>query len=190
LLDVARRSLVRVRNTGCGELSVGSSWMIAGGDLVTNRHVVEDYRTIELLTWDGIDLSPDGVAASDSLDLARLHGDWSAAPGLRPLPLRADRVQPGERIFIVGFPEGEQLAVSAGVADGYGPEPDTPAHEVLKLTTIIKPGNSGGPALDSAGRVVGVAFAEEVKTDEALVIPIQALEALPASAFHSVGTCR
>ncbi|MFZ4434812.1 MAG: S1 family peptidase, partial [Microthrixaceae bacterium] len=171
ILDLARDSIIRVRNTGCGELGVGSAWLAEDGSVITNRHVVESHHDIEMLTWDGFDLTPTAVEFSTDLDIARLHGDWSTAAELRALPVRSTRVEPGERISIVGFPEGEKLAVSSGVAVGYGPEPDEPTHEVLKLTTVIKPGNSGGPAIDVNGQVVGVTFAKELATDEALVIP-------------------
>ncbi len=190
ILDRARNSLIRIRNTGCGELSIGSAWLSEDGTVITNRHVVEGANDIEMLTWDGVDLSPSGVAVAESLDVARLTGNWSAAPRLVAMPARTTRVEPGERIAIVGFPEGKELAVSTGIAVGYGPEPDTPEHEVLKLTTIIKHGNSGGPAIDVNGQVVGIAFAEETSTDEALVVPIQAVSALPSTAFASQPPCR
>lgn len=182
--------MIRIRNTGCGELGVGSAWLAADGSVMTNRHVVEGDYKIEMLTWDGIDLTPSSIEVAEDLDVARLSGDWSAASALTPLPVRTTRVEPGERIAIVGFPEGNELKVSTGVAVGYGPEPDTPAHEVLKLTNVIKPGNSGGPAIDANGEVVGVAFAEEVATDEALVIPIQAVVALTPADFVVQSPCR
>jgi S1-C subfamily serine protease len=182
--------VIRVRNTGCGELGVGSAWLASDGTVVTNHHVVADRHELEMLTWDGIDLAPSEVDVANDLDIARLSGDWSSAPELVPLPVRQSRVEPGERIAIVGFPEGERLAVTSGVAVGYGPEPDTPEHEVLKLTTVIKPGNSGGPAIDVHGEVVGVAFAKERDNDEALVIPIQDVMALGPGAFSTEQPCR
>lgn len=190
ILDRTRNSMIRIRNTGCGELSVGSAWLAGDHSVITNHHVVEGDYKIEMLTWDGIDLTPRSVDVADDLDIARLHGDWSAAPSLTALPVRTTRVEVGERIAIVGFPEGKELTVSTGVAVGYGPEPDTPTHEVLKLTTIVKHGNSGGPAIDVNGEVVGVVFAEELATDEALVIPIQSVMALTPANFAPQSSCR
>lgn len=190
VLDHAKRSIVRIRNTACAELSVGSGWLTADGSILTNRHVVEHAHEIDLLTWDGIDLAATDVSVATELDVARVSGSWSNDPELVPLSIRADRVRPEEPIMIVGFPEGQQLAVSSGVAVGYGPDPDEPTIEVLKLTTPVAPGNSGGPALDAESRVVGIAYARDLATNEALVIPIQAVEALPATAFHPNVPCR
>jgi S1-C subfamily serine protease len=189
LIDAAKRSLLRVRNTGCGELSTGSAFLGPDGVLFTNRHVAEGSRELDLLTWDGIDLRATQIEVSDGLDVARLTGDWSPAPDLTPLPVRRNRVEPGERIAIIGFPEGDQLALATGVATRYGPDPATPEHDVLKVTTIVKPGNSGGPALDMRGNVVGIVYAEEVATDEALIVPIDAVLAMDASDFRPEPPC-
>jgi len=189
LLDRAKGSLVRIRNTGCGELSTGSGFLGPRGMVLTNRHVVEGHHTLELLTWDGIDLEPDAVEVSDGLDVARLHGDWSSTP-LSPVSVRSAPVEPGERIAIVGFPGGDQIAITTGVATGYEPDPERPQDKVLKITTLVKPGNSGGPALDVRGEVVGIVFAEEIATDEALVVPIDTALSLPNGEFRPEPACR
>lgn len=172
LLDLARSSVVRVRNTGCGEVSVGSAWLTQGDTMVSNRHVVEGLRFLEMSTWDGRDLAPSSAEVADDADISRIAGDWSAAPALQPLQIRTTPVEDGERIAIVGYPEGNELQVVTGVSTGYALERKLADREILKTTSVIRPGNSGGPALDMQGRVVGVAFAEEIKTDEALVIPV------------------
>ncbi len=172
LLDIARSSVVRVRNTGCGEVSVGSAWLTDGGTMVSNRHVVEGLRFLEMSTWDGRDLVPISAEIADDADISKIAGDWSAAPALEPLKIRTTPVEKGERIAIVGYPEGNEVQVVTGVSTGYALDRKLADREILKTTSVIRPGNSGGPALDMQGRVVGVAFAEEIRTDEALVIPI------------------
>lgn len=172
LIDRARQSVVRVRNTGCGELSTGSAWLSGDGRMVSNRHVVEGLRYLEMSTWDGRDLTVSDAHVATGADISRIAGDWSAAPGLVAMGYRTSRVEPGERIAILGYPEGNELAVSTGVAVGYDFDPDLAPREILKLTTVVKPGNSGGPAVDELGRVVGVVYAKELATSESLVIPI------------------
>lgn len=171
LLRAVRGSVLRVRSTGCGEVATGSAWLGPSYEVFTNRHVVERSETVELLTWNGIDLLPTLMETSSTLDVARLAGDWRSRD-LEPLKIRTDPLAAGERIAIVGFPLGQELSISTGVVVGYEPAPEGPPIDVLKTTTVVQPGNSGGPALDMSGAVVGVVFAEEVATDEALVIPI------------------
>jgi S1-C subfamily serine protease len=186
LLDLARASVVRVRNTGCGAVSTGSAWLADDQTMISNRHVVEGLRFLEMSTWDGRDLDSKSAKVAEEADISRIAADWSAVAALRPLKVRTTPVEDGERIAIVGYPEGNELQVVTGVSTGYALDPKLAERAILKTTSVIKPGNSGGPALDMQGRVVGVAFAEEVKTDEALVIPISdvtgpdAVEMIPA----------
>lgn len=172
LLALARRAVLRVRNTGCGELSTGTAWLAEDGRMVSNRHVVEGVRKLEMNTWDGRDLEPSSADVADDADISRIAGSWPAEAELVPLKVRTTRVEPGERISVAGYPEGNALAVTTGVATGYASDPRLAPRELLKLTTVIKPGNSGGPALDERGEVVGVVFAKELANDAALVIPI------------------
>lgn len=172
LLELARDSVVRVRNTGCGELSTGSAWLAPDGRLVSNRHVVEGLRFLEASTWDGRDLSIESAEVADDADISRIAGDWSAAEPWVPLRSRDSRVEPGERIAILGYPEGNELQVTTGIAVGYQFDPELAPREILKLTTVVKPGNSGGPAVDMFGRVVGVVYAKELATSESLVVPV------------------
>jgi len=172
LMELARQSVVRVRNTGCGELSVGSAWLADDGRMVSNQHVVEGVRGLEMSTWDGRDMTVASIEAADTADVSRVVATWPPAAVLRPMSVRTTRVEPGERIAILGYPEGGELKVSTGVSLGYATDLDLAPREILKLTNVVKPGNSGGPAVDQLGRVVGVVYAEEIKTDAALVIPI------------------
>lgn len=172
LMELARQSVVRVRNTGCGELSVGSAWLADDGRMVSNQHVVEGVRGLEMSTWDGRDVAVASIEAADTADVSRVVATWPPAAVLRPMSIRTTRVEPGERIAILGYPEGGELAVSTGVSLGYATDPELAPREILKLTNVVKPGNSGGPAVDQLGRVVGVVYAEEIKTDATLVIPV------------------
>jgi S1-C subfamily serine protease len=188
LIEATRRSLVRVRSTGCDGVGVGTGWLIDPGQVITNRHVVEGAHTIELLTWDGRDLEAKGAAASVSADLAVIRVDQRGP--LRPLPVRVSPVREGERIGIVGFPEGGRLTVSTGVTVDYVSGEDATAERWLRTTTVIHPGNSGGPAVDMSGRVVGTVFAELIRDDYGLVIPIDEALALDTARLEQVeGGC-
>ena len=179
------------RNTSCTSVSVGSGFMITPGEIITNRHVAEKADRLELLSWDGHDLSVGSAAVSTGADIARLSVAGDAAAALQPLEVRTTRVTPGERIAVVGFPEAQELAITTGVAVGYGPGTDGDSTTVLQATTVVHHGNSGGPALDDHGRLVGVVYAIHAADDLALIIPIDEALALTPSTFHpSPSDCR
>ena len=185
LLSRVRNSVVRIRNTGCGELSTGTAWLAPDGRLLSNRHVVEEARTLDVLTWDGVDATATSAQTSKGVDVGVLGGDWGLVKGLASLPVRTERVAPGDRVAIVGYPEGQELAISTGVAVGYELDTEIGTVELLKATTVVKPGNSGGPALDDQGRVIGMVFAELIAADEALIIPWDVIASLTPAEFET-----
>lgn len=192
LIAAAKRGMARIRSTGCGSVSVGSAWAIGPNRLVTNRHVVEGAEEIEALSWDGHDISVGAASVSASADLATVLVGGDNASQLVPLTVRSEPVAAGERLAIVGFPEGGELQVSTGVVvDQSAAEPGDASSTVIRSTAVIHHGNSGGPVLDMKGRVVGVAYADEVKTDLALIVPAADVVALDhESLTPTIGACR
>jgi S1-C subfamily serine protease len=186
LLSSVRGSITRVRSVRCDGTGVGTGWMLEPGRVITNRHVVEDSTALELLTWDGRDVPVVGGGMSGRSDLAAV--DVAGDGLLRPLTRREEPVAPGERIGIIGYPGGGPLTVSTGVAVDYVPGEQGTAERWLRATTVIHPGNSGGPAVDMQGRVVGVVFAEYVRDDHALVIPIDEVVRLGAEPLEAVSS--
>jgi S1-C subfamily serine protease len=159
LVARVRASLVRITN-GASGAGAGTIWN-SEGLIVTNAHVVHQDRPRVTLP-DGRTLEA-GVAGYDAeRDLALLS---VKAHGLPTLPLGDARaVQPGEWVFAIGHPWGIAGAVTAGVVIGQGgdlPEmgggrPRRPLREWLMASLVLRPGNSGGPLVDAAGRLVGV----------------------------------
>jgi S1-C subfamily serine protease len=131
------------------------------------------------------------VAADSALDLAviRIVSDAEGAPltgdlGLRPIPIGdSDRVRPGEEVTVIGYPTiggvGD-ITVTRGITAGVITVKD--AGLFLKTDAEMNPGNSGGTAVDSSGRLVGVPTAGRFTTDMpgkiGLVRPINAARAL------------
>jgi S1-C subfamily serine protease len=172
----AREVTVRVRNRGCSFLATGSGFVVAAHRLVTNRHVVEGAEQLQLDSWDGHSIS---VAVHQ---VAYLH-DLALIETVEPLPrvarLAGGNPRPGAEVSAVGFPLGGPLAQTRGRVVDLVPG----AHlgetgKVLRITAPVKHGNSGGPLLDDAGRVVGVVYASETRTGYGLAIPVSSLRAL------------
>jgi serine protease DegQ len=172
----AREVTVRVRNRGCSFLATGSGFAVTAHRLVTNRHVVEGADQLQLDSWDGRSIS---VAVHR---VAYLH-DLALIETVEALPrvarLAGGDPAPGAEVSAVGFPLGGPLAQTRGTVVDLVPG----AHlgetgKVLRFTAAVHHGNSGGPLLDGAGRVVGVVYASENRTGYGLAIPVSSLRTL------------
>jgi S1-C subfamily serine protease len=141
----------------------GSGFLIEGGRIVTNGHVIADARQILVRRPDQADPYVATVEAKgDDCDLAVLRvADPAFTKGLRPLKLGA-LPRNGSRVNTYGFPLGGQdVSSTAGIVSriesrGYV-HSGADAHLVVQTDAAINPGNSGGPVVQN-GRVVGVAF--------------------------------
>ena len=167
---------MRVRNRGCDGVATGSGFAVAARRLVTNRHVVEGAEELQLDTWDGRSVS---VAVHR---VAYLH-DLALIETLEPLPrvarLAADDPEPEAPVTAVGFPRGGPLAQTRGrVVDLVAGARLGEHGKVLRVSAAVTHGNSGGPLLDQAGRVIGVVYAGETRTGYGLAIPVSTLRIL------------
>ncbi|MTV26328.1 trypsin-like peptidase domain-containing protein [Nitriliruptoraceae bacterium ZYF776] len=174
VLREAQQVTVRIRSLGCEQLGLGSGFVLPGGIVVTNRHVVEEPLEVSLNTWDGrsLDAEVDGVAVDSDLAVLRLR----SSEGLPEAELREDPVTEGEAIIAVGYPGGGPSTVTTGEVVGLvrGDVLGEPA-DVIRVDAEIRQGNSGGPLLDEEGRVVGVVFALEIGTGHGLAVPVETL---------------
>jgi hypothetical protein len=167
--DVARagRSVVRVLGTACGLGVQGSGWVSGNGVVVTNAHVVagQDDTSVQL-GGEGNRLDADAVWFDPRNDLALLRvPELSGTPALR---LRSEAPE-GTSAAILGFPENGPYDVRPGrlgrtatvvTQDAYGRGPVQ--RSITSLRGRVRSGNSGGPVVDGAGRVVTTVFAASV----------------------------
>lgn len=159
----AGAAVVRVLGTACGLGVEGSGWVAAPGLVVTNAHVVagQDDTAVQA-HGAGARLPAVAVHFDSRNDLAVLR---AAVGGLAPLRLATDPAR-GTAAAILGYPENGPYRVTparlgatetAISQDAYGRGPLQ-----RRMTTIrgrIRSGNSGGPAVDGAGRVLATVFA-------------------------------
>ena len=170
-----RRLTVRVRSTTCLGVATGSGFALDEHTLITNRHVVAGADRVEVSTWDGRSLtaSSASVGAVGDLAVVKVNGRLPQTARLGP------RVRAGDAVTVVGYPLGGRLTLRRGTVVDYddGWRFRMPG-EVIRMTTLVRPGNSGGPVLDAEGRVVGVVFAIELATEWALAIPVDSVQRL------------
>ena len=154
VVEAVQRSLVQIRNGGRGA-GAGTIWH-PDGLVLTNNHVI-DGGPIRVTLMDGRTV-PGRVLARDArLDLAALS---ISARGLPAMTLgESTSLRPGQLVIALGHPWGILGAVAVGAVIGAGAQlPGTPAakREWIAVNLNLRPGNSGGPLVDSQGRLVGI----------------------------------
>ena len=160
----ARGSVLRVTGSACGLGISGSAWIARPQVVVTNAHVVAGMKDARVDRGEGDALDADVVAFDPLNDLAVLR-----VPGLQGEPLPLADPDEGTAVAILGYPESGPFTATAGrigqtgsvlTDDAYGRGPIS--RRITTLRGIVRRGNSGGPAVDSAGRVQTTIFAARI----------------------------
>lgn len=175
--DSAKRMAVRIRNVSCDDVVRGTGFAIDARTLITNKHVVEGNRDIQLSTYDGRDVSvtTSGTAELADLAIVRTAEDLDAYPELAP----ADP-KPGDPVTVVGYPNGGALKATNGSVLQYTSDPlNENLGQVLLTDAPVEPGSSGSAALDPDGRVIGVVYAKS-SSGHSYLVPVSTLRNLLA----------
>jgi hypothetical protein len=168
------------RNTGL-KAGFGSGFVLSGqGRVATNYHVVadlvmnpEDYRA-EYHHEDGSRGELKLIAVDVVNDLALLQAEDLERT---PLPLSRRQLKQGEPVFALGNPYDLGLTIVEGTYNGFQ---EKSLYERIHYTGSINPGMSGGPALDSAGEVIGINVAT-AGNQVSFLVPVAKLKALLAA---------
>lgn len=140
-------------------VGAGSGFVITpDGYILTNSHVVQNAINIDTIFISGNRIRARVVGLDPSTDLAVIHVNASGLPYASLGD--SDSLSVGQLVIAMGNPFGFQSTVSTGVVSALGrtlrSQQGRLIENIIQHTAPLNPGNSGGPLLDSRGRVVGI----------------------------------
>ena len=166
----ASASTLRVTGIACGYGVEGSGWAAGQNLVVTNAHVVAGETATRVQVGGTGQLLPAQVVVFDEKnDIAVLRVD-----GLDLTPLRLTAPRPGDPAAVIGYPENGPLDIEPArtgttqrviSSDAYDRGPVE--RVVTSFRVYVRPGNSGGPAVNANGRVVATIFASRTDSNNA-----------------------
>ena len=169
----ARPSVVRITGFACGLGVEGSGWIVGKELVATNAHVVAgiDRPEVDRRDTDGFEARVVSFDADN--DVAILH-----VPGLQGTPLGMADPERGQPAALLGFPGNGPCratpvrmgrAAKVGLRDAYGRF--RIGRTVIALRGNVEAGNSGGPVVNSAGRVIATIFGAREGSDDGYAVP-------------------
>jgi putative serine protease PepD len=141
--------------------ATGTGFVVDGkGNIVTAAHVVNGASSITVTFQDGTTRKATLLGKDNATDVAVLKVDPSGLT-LHPLALGSSaNLDVGDNVAAIGDPFTYDRSISTGIVSGLdrtisAPNGFTVAH-AIQTDAALNPGNSGGPVLDSSGKVIGI----------------------------------
>jgi S1-C subfamily serine protease len=172
----AAGSVVKIHGSACGLGTQGSGWVVRRGLVATNAHVIAGERTTTVLAPNGQSLGAQPVYVDEHNDVALLRVPSLGVPAVEvetggPFP---------KKTVILGYPRDGALTATAATAG----EPRTvlapdaydrmvSPREIVPLRGVVRPGESGGPVVDSRGNVVAMVFAGSKSGPNGFAVPVE-----------------
>jgi S1-C subfamily serine protease len=131
------------------------------GHVLTNNHVIGGAKEIQVTLFNGKTYDARLIGKDSATDIAVLKID-APADELFPVGFgESTRLRVGQRVYAIGNPFGLERTLSTGIISSLNrslPNRNTnrPLRQMIQIDAALNPGNSGGPLLDSHGRMIGM----------------------------------
>ncbi|GAC1426489.1 MAG: trypsin-like peptidase domain-containing protein [Chitinophagaceae bacterium] len=150
------------RSRSLPQMASGSGAIISeDGYIVTNNHVIDGADDINVTLSNQKSFKAKLVATDPSSDLAIIKIEAKGLPFL--LYGNSDEVQVGQWVLAVGYPLTLEATVTAGIVSAKGRTLDinrrqskSPIESFIQTDAAVNPGNSGGPLINTDGKLVGI----------------------------------
>jgi len=146
-------------NRAADQVGAGSGVVIApDGYILTNDHVIQKADSLEVVLTDGSRYSAALIGTDPATDIAVIRANTNFLPCATLGD--SDGLRVGQLAIAMGNPYGFQSTVSTGVVSALGRALRSTRgqliEDIIQHTAPLNPGNSGGPLVDSAGKVIGI----------------------------------
>jgi S1-C subfamily serine protease len=144
-----------------GEGAGSGSLLDHAGHVLTNNHVIDSARQIEVTLYDGKSYEGRLVGKDEMTDIAVVKIENAPPESLHPVEVGdSSRLKVGQRVYAIGNPFGLERTLTTGIISslnrtlpvGNGRE----IRSCIQIDAAINPGNSGGPLLNSRGKLIGM----------------------------------
>src|SRR5215831_495729 len=150
------------RGRALPEMGSGSGVIISeDGFIVTNNHVVDGADEVTVTLSNKKSFQAKVVGTDPASDLAVVKVDAKGLPFL--LDGNSDEVKIGQWVLAVGYPLTLETTVTAGIVSAKGRTLDinkrqsqTPIESFIQTDAAVNPGNSGGPLVNTDGKLIGI----------------------------------
>lgn len=170
LIESVRGSVVNIETARAG----GSGWIYrvdSSGHvwILTNEHVVENNATVRVYVGNGDGpFNGDVIGKDQRRDLAVVR--ICCRPNYHALSIaHRDDIKQGAEVVVLGYPYRagvlSDLSVSVGIISSLGYRASFDSH-LVQTDAAVNPGNSGGPIVDTSGKVVGIVTSKVEETSD------------------------
>jgi serine protease Do len=162
LFDLDMDDLFGDRSRSLPQMASGSGAIISeDGYIVTNNHVIDGADEINVTLSNRRSFKATLVGADPSSDLAVLKIEAKGLPFM--LYGNSDDVKIGQWVLAIGYPLNLEATVTAGIVSAKGRTLDinrrqsnSPVESFLQTDAAVNPGNSGGPLINTEGKLIGI----------------------------------
>jgi len=126
------------------------------GHLLTNFHVIDGAQKARVTLFNGASYEASLVGHDKANDIAVLR---IAAPPEDLFPIEfgdSSRLRVGQRIYAIGNPFGLERTMTIGIVSSLNRSLGRSFRSMIQIDAALNRGNSGGPLLDSRGRLIGM----------------------------------